>query len=362
MTEAPTEVAAPVFTVDGELVRVLARDCRRLEIHEGVEGLRTLELTLRAVGAGDPGPPGGRLRHLDGSTVDLGRTLTVAIGPDTNQRRVFDGAVSALELVIPDGEPQAVVVLAEDALMRLRMARRSRTWTEVTDADLVTGIAHEHGLDADAVAEGPRYDVVQQLNQSDLAFLRDRARLLQAELWCTGRTVHLHTRATRPGTTVELVRGAQLLSARFSADLSAQRHEVVVTGYDAFSRAAVSERAGADVVAAEAGQGRSGGTLVARALGTVTGVRVRDVALNAQEAQAWARGEMLRRGRKFVTVSGVTNGTPDLVVGSRLSLRSVGEPFEGEGYYVTSIRHRFDLVRGLRTEFTAERPTLNEVA
>jgi hypothetical protein len=51
-----------------------------------------------------------------------------------------------------------------------------------------------------------------------------------------------------------------------------------------------------------------------------------------------------------------------MLVGSRLTLRMVGEPFEGEGYYVTSVRHRFDLRTGLRTEFTAQRATLNEVS
>jgi hypothetical protein len=40
----------------------------------------------------------------------------------------------------------------------------------------------------------------------------------------------------------------------------------------------------------------------------------------------------------------------------------VGEPFEGAGYYVTSIRHTYDLTHGLRTCFTAERATLNEVS
>ncbi|NPC44586.1 phage late control D family protein [Nocardioides sp. zg-1230] len=361
MTEASVQVQAPVFTVDGQLTRTLGRDCLRLEISEGLGGLRTLEAEFLAVGAGDDGPP-GPLRHLDGSTVDFGRSLKVAIGPDSGQRFAFDGTVSALELVISDGEPQRAVVLAEDALMRLRMTRRLRSWTRVTDAELASSIAGEHGLDADVQADGPRYDVVQQLNQSDLAFLRERARLLQAELWCTGSTLHFRSRDTRSATEVALTVGAQLLSARLAADLSAQRGEVVVSGYDAGQRAAVTERAGSDVVEAETSGGRSGASLVTRALGASASVRVREVPLSSEEAQAWARAEMLRRGRAFVTVSGVTNGTPDLVVGSRLTLRLVGEPFEGEGYYVTSIRHRFDLRTGLRTEFTAQRATLNEVS
>jgi phage protein D len=63
-----------------------------------------------------------------------------------------------------------------------------------------------------------------------------------------------------------------------------------------------------------------------------------------------------------VSVVGTTRGTPDLVVGSRITLRDVGAPFDGGGYYVTRLRHTVDLVRGLRTWFEAERATVNEVA
>jgi len=203
---------------------------------------------------------------------------------------------------------------------------------------------------------------VQQLNQSDLAFLRERARLIQAELWCTGTTLHFRSRSAREATEITLTRGAQLLSARITADLSAQRSEVVVSGYDANQQEQISERVGKDVVEAEVAGGRSGAALVASALGGSATARVREVPLTSEEAQAWARAEMLRRGRSFVTATGVTNGTPNLVVGSRLTLRLIGEPFEGDGYYVTELRHRFDLVTGLRTEFTAQRATLNEVA
>ena len=76
-----------------------------------------------------------------------------------------------------------MLALAEDKLMSLRMTRRMKTYENVSDADIAQTIAQEHGLAAEADAPGPTYDVVQQWNQSDLAFLRERARLLQAEIW-----------------------------------------------------------------------------------------------------------------------------------------------------------------------------------
>ena len=98
--------------------------------------------------------------------------------------------------------------------MRLRMTRRMRTYNQVTDADVAAELAREHGLRPQVDADGPRYDVVQQLNQSDLAFLRERARLVQAEVWADGRTLHFTARAHRQGTELTLVRGQPLLSVR----------------------------------------------------------------------------------------------------------------------------------------------------
>jgi uncharacterized protein len=361
VTEPAHSAVAPVFSVDGQLVRDLARDCLRLEVSEGVEGLRTLQAWFLASGAEATGPP-ERMLYLDGGDVDFGRALQVSLGPEGMQRFVFDGTISAIEAVFADGESPLVVVLAEDALMRLRMTRRMRTYRNLTDADIAAELAGEHGLEADVDADGPSYDVVQQLNQSDLAFLRERARLVQAELWCTGRTLHFRGRPQREGTSLTLFQGDELVSVRLCADLSHQRSTVAITGYDARQQQTIDEQVGPEVVDAEVTGGRTGPRLVERALGASVSFRVREAALTAEEAGAWARAEMLRRGRRFVTVTGTTRGSPDMVVGSRLRLELVGEAFGGEGYYVTKVSHRFDHKHGFRTCFEAERPTINEVA
>ncbi|HEX8093012.1 phage late control D family protein [Jatrophihabitans sp.] len=361
MTEPLLGLSAPVFTVGGELSRDLGRDCVFCEVDEGIEGLRTLSAHFVAVGAGATGPPDPML-YLDGQVLDFGKPVQVSLGPDGGQRTVFDGTISAIEVFFADGQPPRVIVLAEDALMRLRMTRRHRSYLSVTDADIAGQLAAEHGLQTDIGVDGPRYDVVQQLNQSDLAFLRERARLLQAELWCTGRTLHFRSRPQRTATAVTLVQGNELLSVKMRADLAHQRSAVRVTGYDAGSRSVIDEQAGPETIDAEIGTGRTGPRVVASALGAATAIRVREAALTGSEASAWAKAEMLRRARQFVTAVGTTRGTVDMVVGSRLRLELVGPPFEGNGYYVTRVKHTFELQQGLRTRFEAERSTVNEVA
>jgi uncharacterized protein len=356
MTETTPANAMPVFRVRGDPAPDLARDCVRLEIAEGTEGLRTLQAHVVA------DDQDGQIGHLDGREFDLGQAIQVSLGPDEQQRRVFDGTISGIEAEFRDGSAPVVILYAEDQLMRLRMTRRMHTYQRTTDAQIARDIAREHGLDADVDADGATYDVVQQFNQSDLAFLRERARLIQAELWCTGSTLHFRTRDKRQGTSVTAVQGNQLLSARIGADLAHQRSSVTVTGYDASGQRAINEQAGPEVLDAEISGGRTGARLVRDTLGDSASYRVREAALTIAEARAYAKAEMLRRGRRFVTMSGTLRGDPDLVVGGRLELDDVGAPFEGGGYYVTYVRHTFDRVSAFRTCFQAERATMNEVA
>ena len=350
---------APVFKVDGTLSPELARDVMSMRIEEATDGLKTLELKLLAEGPRPNEKEEGQL-YLDGKSIDFGKPLEVSIGPADAASIVFSGAVSAIEATYSAGTVPSVTAFAEDKLMALRMTRRMKTYENVSDADIASAIAQEHGLQASADADGPTYKVVQQWNQSDLAFLRERARLIQAELWFTDNTLHFATRGNRNATTISLVLGDHLLEAQLKADLAHQRTKVKVSGYDATQREGITEEAGADAIQSEVSGGRTGSSVLQSAFGERVSFRVRGDPIVSGEAQAWAKSEMLRRARGFVTVSGVTNGTANMVVGSILSLDRVGAPFIGDGYYVTRVCHTYDLVDGFRTHFDAERPTVNE--
>ncbi|WP_250002269.1 phage late control D family protein [Actinoplanes sp. M2I2] len=350
---------APVFSVAGRAEGRLGRDLLRLDIAEGVLGLRTMVAHFGAVAADTDGSD-RYLSYLDGRILDLGTGIGVTIGPPDGERKIFTGVVSALEVCFEEGQVPYVSVFAEDALMRLRMTTRTATWTDHSDADVVTAIAGEHGLGAQTDVDGPSYPVIQQWEQSDLAFLRDRAQRLDAELWVDADdVVHLAGRERRPGPEIRLVQGGELIGLTARADVAHQRATVELRGWDHRSVEAVSHVAGDAVVAAEVGSGRTG-VQVAAQLFPGSGIRRsrRDV-LDRATAEAYANAEMLRRARGFVTVDGVTSGTPDLIPGAKLDLRRAGRPFEGAGYRVVHAHHSYDLTIGYRTRFRAERPSVS---
>jgi len=357
MTELFAAVA-PVFKVGGEVVGDLARDLSHLEIEEATDGMKTLQLRLLAEGPLPSAAEEGLL-YLDGRVIDLGKTLEASIGPSEDARIVFTGLVSAIEASFTNGAEPHVAVYAEDRLMELRMTRRMKTYENMSDGDIAQSIASAHGLTPAVSADGPTYDVVQQWNQSDLAFLRERGRLIQAEVWLSDDTLHFAARGDRTATELTLIQGDELIDVRLRADLAHQRTKVKVSGYDAPARDAIDEEAGGDAVQAEVSGGRTGPQILEQAFGERVSYRVRTNPLLSTEATAWARAEMLRRARAFVSVVGTTNGTPDMMVGSRLTLDRVGPPFNGGGYYVTRVCHTYDLTDGHRTHFEAERPNVN---
>ncbi len=359
MASTPAYAAAgPVLTVDGNRQPDLARDLVRLEVEESTESLRTLTAHLLA-NAPRVDSSNDVVEYLDGKVLDFGKKLQVSLGPDGAEKIVFSGVISALEVTFAEGDAPIVTIYAEDELMRLRLTQRSATYLEVSDADVLRTIASKHGLSAKPDVDGPRYDVLQQFNQSDLAFLRERAKRIQAELWADDGALHLTTRDRRPGTSVTLTRGGDLMSVAVRADLSEQCTVVRVSGYDASSRRSIDAEAGASTVDAEISGGRTGPKTLQKVFGQLPGHLIRDVPVAVAEARAFARAEMLGRSRRFVRVRGLTSGTPQLVVGSKVTLARCGKPFDGAGYYVTRVHHTYDLREGMRTHFDAERPTVN---
>ncbi|ODS25054.1 hypothetical protein AB835_00680 [Candidatus Endobugula sertula] len=361
MTSALFISSSPVFTVDGEDKGELARDLVFLQCEESIDGLKNLQARFVAIGPQSGAEEQGLL-YMDGRILDFGKRLQVAIGPLDGQRTIFEGFISALEIHYQEGEEPELCLYAEDQLMDLRMTRRMKTYEDMSDADIAEEIATEHGLSADVAAEGPTYDRIQQMNMSDLAFLRERARLLQADVWTDGSTLFFKTRDQRDGPLSTLVRGNDVITVSACADLAHQRTSVKVSGYDANSREVIEEEAAEDVVRGELTGGRSGPQILQSAFGERVSHRVREVPLQASEASDWARAEMLRRSRQFVQVNGITSGHPDLIVGSQVRLERMGSVFEGDGYYVTQVRHTYDLQSGHRTQFNAEKASVGDFA
>jgi phage protein D len=290
--------------------------------------------------------------YFDRRTLDFGKPLKVRLGAQASSQ-IFDGRIMALEAVFPNAEAPAIRALAEDRLQDLRMTRRTRTFDNMSDADVMSQIANEHGLRPQVDVTGPTHKVLAQVNQSDLAFLRERARALDAELWVDGSTLIAKGHTARAAATVRLEYGTQLREFTVLADLAGQRTSVKTNGWDVSGKQAISYEATDAAIRSELGNDVSGVSILAEKIGTRKESLSHSAPLTSAEAQAEAEAFFKRSARRFVLGHGVADPDPQLRVGNRVDLLKLGPLFSGK-YTLAEVRHLFD-GRGMRTEFVAER-------
>jgi len=352
--------ARPVLSINGQENTALGRDLIRLETMEDSQGVATLEAVFLNFGQTERASAPGYV-HFDRAAIDLGKRITVAFGTSGTPQTVFEGTINAIGASYPESRPPELTILAEDALAKLRLARRSRTFENATDADILRRILDDAGLRADVDATGANHVQRWQVGQSELDLLRERAEALDARILLKDGAVTARARAdgARP---IPLTHQNELIRFDVRADLAQQRTKVRVHGWDVSAKAAIHEEAGPDIARAVAeAQGRTGPQALQQALGEAPEDLHLEMPATTEEARNLAEARMKQRARAFIRGTGTTRGTPALRAGGRAELLDLGPWFSGI-YEVTRVRHSFDQTSGFRTEFAACRAALEQGA
>lgn len=345
-------VARPTINVAGQDSPGLAEGLLSLTIVENLNGLYRCEASFANWGTKDNNIS---FLYFDRRVLEFGKAFKIKIGGDT----LFEGRITGLEAHFPEGRPPELLVLAEDRFQDLRMTRRTRTFADVSDADVIRQIANDHGLSPNVSVNGPNYKVLAQINQSDLAFVRERARSIDAELWMDGTNLNAKSHANRNGGNFEIRYGNGLREFAALADLSQQRTSVCVNGWDVSGKSGLQYEATASTISNELNGDTSGISILQSAFGQRAEALAHTIPLNSQEAQSAAEAYFKMCARRFVTGRGVAETDAQFRVGNIVDLQGLGPLFSGK-YYLSEVRHLFDGVYGLRTEFTAERPGLGQ--
>ena len=321
-----------------------------LDILESEEGFARCELLFgNWGGAGSAG-----FRYFGRDLLEFGKPLRVKLGDGT----LFDGRISAIFAKFPDGGTPQIGVFAEDRLQDLRMTRRTRAFADASLADVLRRIAGDHGLGTDLSVAGETHKLLAQVNQSDLAFIRDLARREGVQVWMDGSTLKAAPRTQRGGEAVELAWAGTLREFEVCADLAHQRTTVVAAGWSVSDKRAARHEAGESAIAGEiaGGLGRCGDP--------AAGVRRACRHARARGAAVRRRGARGRRGAVPPSRAGASSpraASPKratrCVVGAKVNIKGVGPLFEGD-YVLTETHVRFEQARGLRTEFRCDRAAI----
>ncbi|HWQ15201.1 MAG TPA: VgrG-related protein [Roseiflexaceae bacterium] len=300
-----------------------------------------------------------RLELIDGSLFRLGAEVTLGAADAAGRRQaLLTAEITALEPAY-EQHNMTLVVRGYDRSHRLHRGSKTRTFLKQGDDDIVGQIARENGLQADIQPTGTRYEYVIQDNQTDMAFLRERAARLGYQASVDGRTLRFRQADSAPQQGPALEWGVSLLSfrARFSA--AAQPNEVQVRGWDPQAKRAVVGRAARPAAPSRIGDGKNGAAAAEQAFGSAATVVVSDRPVRAQdEANRIAQAVLDDMAGDYLTAEGRCLGEPGLRAGRLVQIANLGTRLSGT-YFVTATRHEYTAREGYTTTFFASgrRPT-----
>ena len=341
--------AVPTVKVGGQLNDKVTTQLLGMKMCEREAGMSHLELRFSNFGSFDS----GIADHVfeDGKILKLGVDVIVYAGLVTSPTEIFRGKITGLEAAFSSDGPPELMVLAEDGLQAARMNRHTKTWDQTSLSDIVRQIAGGLGLTPVSSGLDTSIGTEQQLNESDLHFLRRLLARYDADLQVVGTELHATPRSQAQRNSIQLDMNSQLHEVRILADLAHQVTQVTATGWDFKQGQAISVTSQSTSLGL--GSGQTGKDWLSQAWGSRSEHLSQYFTLDHDDTQALVDAEFVQRSRRFVVARGVAEGNPSLRVGSYLTLTGLGPRFSNT-YYTTAAIHRFDPANGYATEFTAE--------
>ena len=302
--------------------------------------------------------PRMRWTHTSDATLfKEGSSVTIDLGYVDDLERMFEGEITSISPAFPESGVPTVRVEGHTRMHWLQGSPMTRTFQNVSDKDIAEQIgrelsqAHNTSLDVKADETFTKHPYVIQYNQTDLAFLFERAKRIgfgvsvqdKTLVFCKVKNDQRKVCTFIWGRAAEVPdRKKKIFPLRsFYPTMNTLRQvsQVTVRGYDPKSGKEVVGRAGENTVHAKMGGTRLGPEVAAQALGgKKEDVRVNTPVASEKEAEQLAKAIYNDRALEFVTGNGASIGLPDLRAGRVITITGLGRRFDGD-YYLTQATH-----------------------
>lgn len=291
----------------------------------------------------------------DDSRFVPGNEVEIWLGYVDALKKVMSGEIVSLEPEFQASEIPQVTVRGYDRRHRLQRGRQTRSFTKMKDSAIASKIASLAGLQAKVKDSQIAHEYVLQHNQTDLAFLQERARRIGYEVYVRDKTLYFQPRqqAARPVATLRLSEDIIDFFPRLTT--MSQVGEVMVQGWDVKQKKAIVSKATAGSEQAMDGKA-SGPKAVKRAFGKSSTVQVRWPVAAKAEADQMARGQLDEMALHYIYGEALCTGRPELHAGEVVKIEEAGKMFSGL-YYITSITHTVNETRGYETRLHVQRNT-----
>jgi uncharacterized protein len=276
-----------------------------------------------------------------GETVEV----RVAKGDGSDRQSIFKGEIIGIEPSYRAGGESKIVIRAFNKMHRMSRGKKSKTYQDKSDQDVVSAVCGNHGLQAQN-GSTPKitHKHLYQHNQTDLEFVRVRAARLGFHVWCDDTKLYFDAPKIDQdsGIEIKLDKTAPYHMKAFTVRMSsaAVLKKVTVRGWDPKKKEEI-------VGMEQAGSSPLGGTHASAAAGTFgdgATFTVDHPIYSVEEAKAIAKARLADANLNYITGEAVCKGSAKyklaIVVKVIVNADVADDRFNGK-YLVAGCTHRY---------------------
>jgi phage protein D/phage baseplate assembly protein gpV len=304
------------------------------------------------------------LTWIDSSLFEIGKIVEISgkeAGENSPTNLIEEGEITSIEPEMTEDCATTLIIRGYDKTHRLHRGKKTRTFLQCSDSNIVSKIAQEAGLAAQVDSTNETYEHVFQDYQTDMDFLRDRARRNGYYLYFQDGKLHFRKEPSASGATAVLEWGVNLMSfqARFTS--AEQVEDVEVHGWDMKQKKAIIGKSNSPRGTPTVNSVSHGGNAAKSAFGITSKEVVSQHPVRTQaEADALAQSILDDHCHAFFEAEGSCFGDPDVRAGAEVEIKGVGTRFSGT-YRITRAVHRYD-ISGYMTFFEVSGHRSNTLA
>jgi len=291
---------------------------------------------------------------IDDPTFAPGKSVDIKLGYADDVDSVIKGEITALEPEYRASRWPSLVVRGYDRRHRLQRATNTRTFVQQKDSDIAAKIAVEAGLTAGAVNSKVTHEYVIQVNQTDLDFLQQRARLIQFEVLADDKKLIFQPVSNAQHEKLIITMADHLLEFYPRLTSSLQCSDVRVRGWSVKEKKAFDGKAQGSDVVSKMGGSKVGPLVAESAFGAAVRNFSSQYVRTQAEADQIAKAYINNQALSLIKGEGTCRGRTDIRAGTVIKIGFLGERFSGK-YYVTSASHRYNPQSGYHTVFNVWR-------
>ncbi len=293
------------------------------------------------------------MKLQDSASFAIGKEVIISLGYSQKFEKVIEAEIVRVEHQYSSTEASTVSLTGFDKMFRLNRDKKSRSFLKMKDSAIASKLAGELGLSGDVDATSTTHEYIFQNNQSNLDFLKLRAKRINYEVRVEESKLLFKKLKTQSSEVVELKREDNLVEFNPKIDATKIVEEVTVTGWDPKTKKLVKgvAKAGAEVliVSGDAGSKK----IKSKYGGASKDFKVDSPLTTKAEADAIAKSRLTALSMDYIFGDGICAGEPKIKAGKVIKVSGIGKKVNGN-YYVHSCEHIFNN-NGYKTHFEAKR-------